>query len=64
MVYFRICEVHVQMMTPMQFFEVLTDPFYTVFQSVSLSENFVQLTVLLLTIVGGIGLLYKIIDWR
>lgn len=51
-------------MTPTQFFEVLLDPFYTIFQNVSLSDNFVQLTVLLLTIIGGVGLLYKFIDWR
>ena len=51
-------------MTPTQFFEVLTDPFYTVFTNVSLSNNFVQLTVLLLTIIGGVGLLYKLIEWR
>lgn len=63
LVHFRFCEVHVQM-TPTQFFEVLTDPFYTVFTNVSLSDNFVQLTVLLLTIIGGVGLLYKLIDWR
>lgn len=61
----RFCEVYVQvMMTPTQFFEVLTDPFYTIFQGVSLSDNFIQLTVLLLTIIGGVGVLYKFIDWR
>lgn len=51
-------------MTPMQFFEVLLDPFYTVFESGSPTDNFLQLTVFLLIIVGAIGMLYKIIDWR
>lgn len=51
-------------MTPIQFFEVLLDPFYTVFESGSYTENFVQLTVFILIIVGAVGLLYKIIDWR
>ena len=52
------------MMTSTQFFEVVLDPFYTIFSTGGLSDNFVQLTVLLLLIIGGIGLLYNFVKWR
>lgn len=51
-------------MTSTQFWEVVTDPFYTIFTNGGFSDNFVQLTVMWLLIIGFIGFLYKFIDWR